>query len=79
MEKIKIGESIKLDNNKEYVCFFELEDSGVNYLYLVTQTKPVEVKFAKYRFDDGTDSITIIGDKKEKQAVFEMFQKYIDK
>ena len=74
MEKIKIGELIKLDDNKEYICFFELEELGINYLYLVTQTKPVEVKFAKYKLDDTIDSITIIGDPEEKMSVLKMFQ-----
>ena len=36
MEKINIGELIKLENNKEYICYYELELDNINYLRLLT-------------------------------------------
>lgn len=78
MKKIKIGESIKCDNDKEYVCFFEFEDEGVSYVCLTTSSKPPEVKFAKYNQKDTNESLTIIGSKEEKRRVFEMLQKRIN-
>lgn len=79
MEKIKAGELIKLENNKEYICFYELEDNNTNYLYLVTQTKPIEVKFAKYNLNDTDDSITIIGNKNEKKYIYDLFKQKMSK
>ena len=77
MKKIKIGEYIKCDNGKEYVCFFEFENEGIAYLCLTTNTKPPEVKFAKYDPKTSNDTIAIIGNREEKQRVCAMFKRYI--
>lgn len=45
--KIENGEIIELDNEKEYICVARLEDNGVNYLYLLSNFKPIEIMFAK--------------------------------
>ena len=39
--KIENGEIIELDNEKEYICVARLEDNGVNYLYLLSNFKPI--------------------------------------
>ena len=79
MEKIKVGELLRLENDKEYICFYELEDNGTNYLYLATQTKPIEVKFAKYKINENNDSLTIIGNKAEKKYIYDLFKQKIKK
>ena len=67
MKKIKIGEQIKCDNGKEYICFFDFEEDGMAYACLTTNTKPPEVKFAKYNPNDANEILTIIGNKEEKK------------
>lgn len=79
MEKIKVGELLKLENDKEYICFYELEDNNTNYLYLATPTKPIEVKFAKYKINENNDSLIIIGNKQEKKYVYNLFKQKINK
>jgi len=69
--KVENGEIIKLDNGKEYICFSSLEDKGTNYIYLISNFKPLEIRFAKV-FDD--ESLEIINNQEEKQKVFELFK-----
>lgn len=76
MTKIKIGEAIEFDE-KEYVCFYEFQQQGINYLFLITQTEPIDVKIAKYDIKNSNDSIIVIGNKEEKQQILDLFYKKI--
>ena len=78
MEKDKVGDLIKLENGKEYVCAMEIKDNNFNYLYLITKTKPIEVKFEKYNPKEDMGSIILIGEKKEKQYILNLFQNKIE-
>ena len=46
MEKLEFGEVAVIDNGKEYIVFQTLEKDGKDYVYLVSNFKPLEVKFA---------------------------------
>ena len=35
------GEIISLENGKEYIIFSKIEEKGVNYLYLMSNFKPI--------------------------------------
>ena len=59
--KIENGEIIELDNEKEYICVARLEDNGINYLYLLSNFKPIE----------------IINNDEEKRHVLELFDNII--
>ena len=50
--KIEAGELITLSNNKEYVCFSTLEDNGVDYVYLMSNFKPLEIRFGIQKIVD---------------------------
>ena len=72
--KIEKGEIITLDNNKEYICFSTLNHEGKDYVYLMSNFKPLEIKFGEQTIDDGEVNIRIINDQNEKQMVLNLFQ-----
>lgn len=75
MEKLELGETAILENGKEYICFSAIEENGIDYVYLLSNFKPLEVKFAKQKINNGNLELEIIENPKEKQYVYELFQK----
>ena len=75
MEKLKFGETAILENGKEYVCFKELIENGESYVYLMTNAKPLEVRFAKQTIVNNELQLTIIEDEKLKQHLYDLFTK----
>lgn len=73
-EKIEVGETIVLDNGKEYTCYFKVEENNIDYLYLISNTKPVEIKFAKQTIKEDKLEVMIIEKKEEKVKIFELFK-----
>lgn len=73
MEKLEFGETAVLENGKEYVCFASLEDNGEDYVYLVSNFKPLEVRFAKQILTEGSLQLEIVQDPTLKQHLFELF------
>lgn len=74
MEKLVFGETAVLENGKEYVCFGRLEENGQDYVYLVSNSKPLEVRFAKQSLDSGILKLEIIEDQSLKQYLYQVFQ-----
>ena len=74
MEVITVGEIILLDNQKEYICVRKIIDDGKPYLFLMSNFKPLEIKFAREVIEGDVISVTIIGDHEEKQRLFALFQ-----
>lgn len=74
MEKIKFGETVVLSNDKEYVCFGELFDNEIDYVYLISNSTPVEVLFARQENINDDVKLTIVSDKDEKNRVLELFR-----
>ena len=72
--KIKSGEIIKLSNNKEYICCATATENEIDYVYLMSNFTPLEIKFATQKVVEGEVEVTIIGDHKEKQRVLKLFQ-----
>lgn len=79
MDKIKFGETIELENGKEYVCFGELMDDGVDYVYLVSNKMPIEVIFAKQTMNEDDIKLSIVTDKDEKQKLLDLFKDNMSK
>lgn len=59
-------------NEKEYICFKTIEDNGIKYVYLISNFKPAEVKFAK-ELDD--EKLEIINNKAEKEYASSLLEK----
>lgn len=72
--KIETGEIITLENNKEYICFSTLNYEGKDYVYLMSNFKPLEIKFGEQMMESGEVNIRIINDQKEKEMVLGLFQ-----
>lgn len=72
--KIVEGEIITLSNNKEYICLKTLTKDDVDYMYLMSNFKPLEVKFAKQNIVNGEVEITIINNQAEKEQLLYLFQ-----
>lgn len=71
--KINEGEIIQLDNNKEYICFSTISDQNEYYVYLISNFKPLEVKFAKEISDGDSVSLEIINDQNQKKKLLKLF------
>lgn len=74
MEKLEFGETAVLENGKEYICFASIEENGDSYVYLVSNFKPLEVRFAKQVLVDGGLQLEIIQDQNLKQHLYESFK-----
>lgn len=74
MEKLKFGEVAVLENNKEYVVFSQIEHNGIDYVYLMSNFKPLEVRFAKQIMDGNDLKLDIVSDQKEKEMLLELFK-----
>jgi len=79
MEKLEYGETAVLENGKEYVCFASLEENGVDYVYLVSNFKPLEVRFAKQIINNGELLLEIVEEQELKQHLFELFKERMGK
>ncbi len=71
--KLEVGEIITLDNNKEYICFSRINDKGIDYVYLMSNFKPIEIKFAIERIINQEVELEIINDQEQKQYVYNLF------
>ena len=70
------GEIIGLENNKEYICLDCVSEGNKDYYYLLSNFKPVEVRFAKIEND--SDIIEIIHEPNQVKELLEMFRSRID-
>lgn len=76
MEKfIETGETISLSDGKDYLVFSTLDEFGKKYIFLLTTTKPIEIRFAEQTIVNEKLDIRIIENQKEKLKVLELFQK----
>lgn len=72
---IQIGEIIELDEGKEFICFSTAEMNGNTYIYLMSNFKPLEIKFAKLLNTNSTElELEIINNQEEKEKVLELFK-----
>lgn len=73
--KIEEGEIVELDNGKEYVVYSVIPENENNYVYLMSNFKPVEMMFAKEIVSNDNDiSLEVIHNQEEKQKVLELFK-----
>jgi len=68
----KEGEIIELDE-KEYIIYSIIQDGEKYYYYLMSNFKPIDMKFATDGREEGTMDVVL--DEKEKIRVFDLFKK----
>lgn len=71
--KLENGEVITLEDGKEYIVFNSILKEGVNYVFLISNFKPVEICFAKEIIDGENISLEIINDQKQKKELMKYF------
>lgn len=74
MDEIKFGETVELETGKEYVCFARMTEDGENYVFLMSNFKPLEVRFAREILRDGELLLEIVSDPELKRRLYERFQ-----
>ena len=74
MDLLVVGEVAVLEDGKEFVCGATAVKDGINYVYLFSNFKPLEVKFARQAIVNNQLELTIVEDGNEKMQVFELFK-----
>ena len=74
MTEIIVGEVITLEDQKEFICFHRIRDNGKNYLYLMSNYKPLEVIFAEEIIVGDVLTIRKVHEPEEKQRLFRLFK-----
>lgn len=74
MEKLEFGEVAVVDNGKEFIVFKTLEKNNKSYVFLVSNSKPLEVKFATQEIVNGELLLKIVEDQEEKLELMEDFK-----
>ena len=70
---MNIGQIVKLDDNKEYMVLNKMNLHNINYVYLITITKPTEMLIATENNQDGNIVLDEIRDNDELDYVLSQF------
>ena len=66
------GQIINIDN-KEYICISSKEYQNEYYYFLMSNTKPIDIKFARKLYDNDEIKLEIINNNEQKQILLELF------
>lgn len=69
---VKINEVVEL-NGKKYICFKIAYYLDTKFVYFISDTKPVEIKFAKEIIDGEELKMEIINNPDEKEFALSLF------
>ena len=73
-ELIVLGDIIEDEDGRELICMGTIEDGGLNYVYLATNTKPFEMQFASQRIDEEGDLvIDVVEEQSEIDRLLKIF------
>ena len=73
---INVGQVVKLNDNKEYMVLNKMSLHNINYLYLVTITKPTEMMVVTEINQNGSIILEEIKDNDELDYVLSQFVLY---
>ena len=62
---IKVGELVELNDNKKYLVLYKINLHNINYVYLITMDKPVEILIATEKIEDSEIVLEEIKDNDE--------------
>ena len=74
MERIEFGEIIEVENGQEYICFSKIEENGKYYVMLLSNFKPLVVKFAEEIVDGDNILLQLVEDPELKAHLVEVFK-----
>ncbi len=66
---LKAGQIVKLSDNKEYIVINRMDIHSINYVYLMTTSKPLEIVIATEKEKDGKVVLKEIKDNDELDYV----------
>ncbi len=72
-DKLTIGEQLKLNDGKTYLCINVVEDQARLFALLITNHEPLEMCFVEQL----PDSLRIVGSKDEKQYLKHLFERSV--
>lgn len=70
---IQIGEKIKLNNEKEYIVINKMNLHSVEYIFLMTNIKPLEIIIVTEKIVNGDIVLDEIKDNNELEYVLSKF------
>ena len=70
---INVGQIVKLDDNKEYIVLNKMNLHNINYIYLITTTKPTEMLVVTETNQNGEVILEEIKDNDELDYVLSQF------
>lgn len=70
---LEVGQLIKLDNNKEYIVVNTMDLHSVRYVFLVSNTKPLEIVVANEKNKNGSFILEEVKDNTELDYVLSQF------
>ena len=68
------GQIITLDNDKDYIVVKKITYDATEYVYLITDKKPVEVLVAKSQLVNGNIVLTVVDSKDELDRIINLFE-----
>ncbi len=76
---VEIGEIVTLDDNKEYVVINKINLHNVNYVFLITTSKPLEILIVTEKIVNGEIVLDEIKDNDELEYVLSQFSSQIER
>ena len=70
---MQVGQIVKLNDNKEYIIINKMNLHNINYVYLMTNSKPLEIMIATEKLVSGDIVLDEIKDNDELDYVLSQF------
>ncbi len=70
---VQVGEIVKLSDNKEYIVINRMDLHNISYVYLITNSKPLEILIATEKIVNGDIVLDEIKDNNELDYVLSQF------
>ena len=75
MEKLMAGDMATLEGGKEFIVFSQLMYKGGDYVYLMSNFKPLEIMFARQVVNGAELDLQIVTNQEEKKELLKEFLK----
>ena len=76
---VEIGEIVTLDDSKEYVVINKINLHNVNYVFLITSSKPLEILIVTEKIVNGEIVLDEIKDNDELEYILSQFSSQMER
>ena len=73
MEKLMAGDMATLSDGKQFIVFAQTMYNGGDYVYLMSNFKPVEIMFARQVVNGNNLDLQVVTDQEEKKVLLKVF------